>query len=143
MPGPDPGRAGPLGAFVSSYIERVVNRQDLTALDEMVSPGYTGRGPEWATTIDELRQFYIDQIRDRPDWHIDIQETVEVGDSVVVRALAGGTVLVDGVAQRKSLEWLAHYRVVAQRITEINLLAVRGRESVFSEDPASGERGLD
>jgi hypothetical protein len=124
MPGPDPGRAGHLGAFVSSYIERVVNRQDLTALDEMVSPLYAGRGPEWATTIDELRRFYTDQILERPDWHIDIQETVEVGDSVVVRALAGGTVRVDGVAHRKRLEWLAHYRVVGQRITEINLLAI-------------------
>jgi hypothetical protein len=124
MPGPDPGRAGPLGAFVSSYLERVVNRQDLTALDEMVSPRYTGRGPEWATTIDELRRFYTDQILERPDWHIDIQETVEVGDSVVVRALAGGTVRLDGVAHRKRLEWLAHYRVEGQRITEINLLAI-------------------
>jgi predicted SnoaL-like aldol condensation-catalyzing enzyme len=123
MPGPDRGRAGPLEVFVSSYIERVVNGQDLTALDEMVSPRYTGHGLEWPTTIDELRQFYIDQVRDRPDWHIDIQETVEVGDSVVVRAVAGGTVLVDGVAQRRRLEWLAHYRVVGQRITEINLLA--------------------
>jgi len=41
MPGPDRGRAGPLAVFVSSYIERVVNRQDLTALDEMVSPRTT------------------------------------------------------------------------------------------------------
>jgi hypothetical protein len=124
MSGPDPRRAGPLGRFVSSYLERVVNRQDLTALDEMVSPRYTGRGPEWATTIDELRQFYIDQIRDRPDWHIDIQEIVEVGDSVVVRAFAGGSVLVGGVARRRRLEWLTHYRVVGQRITEINVLAL-------------------
>jgi hypothetical protein len=123
MPGPDPGPAGPLGQFVSSYIERAVNRRDLTALDEMVSPQYTGRGPGWPTTIDELRQFYLDQIRDRPDWRIDIQETIEVGDSVVVRALAGGTVVVEGVGQRRRLEWLAHYRVVGQRITEINLLA--------------------
>jgi len=123
MSGPDLGRAKPLGRFVSSYIERVVNRQDLTALDEMVSPQYTSRGPEWATTLDELRQFYIDQIRDRPDWHIDIQETVEVDDSVIVRAFAGGTVLVDGIARRRRLEWLTHYRVVGQRITEINVLA--------------------
>jgi predicted SnoaL-like aldol condensation-catalyzing enzyme len=123
LSGPDPDGVGPLGRFVSTYIERVVNRQDLTALDEMVSPRYTGRGPEWPTTIDELRQFYTDQIRERPDWHIDIQATVEVGDSVVVRAFAGGTVLVEGVARHRRLEWLAHYRVVGRCITEINLLA--------------------
>lgn len=72
----------------------------------MVSPDYIGRGPEWAMNIEELRQFYLTQTRDRPDRHIEVQDTVELGDSVVVQALAGGTVAVDGVSRRKNLEWL-------------------------------------
>ena len=114
----------PLGDFIRSYIERVVNQRDVTAVDDMVSPGYVGRGPEWATNIEELRQFYLTQMRDRPDWHIEVQGTVELGDSVVVRALAGGTVTGNGVSRRMSLAWLTHYRVVDRRITEINILAV-------------------
>ena len=120
---PSGWRNGDLGGFVRSYIERVVNQRDLTAVDDMVSSKYVGSGPEWATNIEELRQFYVDQMRVRPDWHIEVQGTVELGDSVVVRALAGGTVTVDGVSRRKSLEWLTHYRVTDQRITEINILS--------------------
>jgi hypothetical protein len=115
---------GPLGTFVTSYIERVVNQRDLTAVDDMVSADYAGSGPGWPTHIDELRQFYVEQTRDRPDWRIDVHDTVELGDSVVARAIAGGTVAVDGRPRRTRLEWLAHYRVVDRRITEINVLAV-------------------
>ena len=115
---------GPVGQFVRDYIERVVNHGDLTGVDELVSPTYRGSGPEWPTTIEELRQFYRKQVRDRPDWHIDVQETVELGDDLVARALAGGTVTVDGVHRRRRLEWLAHYRVTGGLIHEINLLAV-------------------
>ena len=35
----------PLGTFITSYIERVVNRRDLTAVDDMVSADYVGSGP--------------------------------------------------------------------------------------------------
>lgn len=115
---------GPLRTFIKSYIERVVNQRDLTALDDMVSSDYVGSGHDWPTQIDELRQFYVDQMHDRPDWHIEVLGTVELGDSVVARAEASGTVTVDGPPRRKRLEWLAHYRVVDRRITEINVLAV-------------------
>ena len=115
---------GPLGAFIRNYIERVVNRRDLTAVDDFVSTDYVGRGPGWAANIEELRRFYVEQIRNRPDWHIDVQETVELGDSVVILALAGGAVASDGKSRHNSLEWLAHYRVADRRITEIHILAV-------------------
>ena len=52
-----------------------------------------------------------------------MQGSIELGDSVVVRAVAGGTVTVDGVSRRKTLEWLTHYRVLDRRITEINMLS--------------------
>jgi hypothetical protein len=48
---------------------------------------------------------------------------VELGDSVVVRALAGGTVTRDGASRRTSFEWLAPYQVVERLITDINVLA--------------------
>ena len=112
-----------LGNFVRNYIDRVVNRRDVAVLDEFVSPDFVGSGPDWPTTIEELHQFYRTQMRERPDWHIDVQDKVELGDSVVVRALAGGPVTRDGASRRTSLEWLAHYRVIERRITEINVLA--------------------
>lgn len=62
-------------------------------------------------------------MRERPDWHIDVQDTVELGDSVVVRALAGGTVTRDGASPRTSFEWLAPYQVVERLINDINVLA--------------------
>lgn len=117
------GCGGPLGGLVTSYIDRVVNHRDLTALDEMVSPAYVGSGPEWATDIGELRRFYEDQMRDRPDWHIEVQSTLELGDSVVVRAQAGGTVMVAGKQSHRRLDWLTHYRVADGLITEINILS--------------------
>ena len=72
-------------------------------------------------------------MRDRPDWHIDVQSTVEVGDSVVVRAEAGGTVTVDGKPSHRRLEWLTHYRVTDGLIAEINLLS---SVSLGAERPA-------
>jgi hypothetical protein len=51
----------PLGTFFTSYIERVVNRRDLTAVDDMVSADYVGSGQEWPTDVDELRRFNVDQ----------------------------------------------------------------------------------
>ena len=109
---------------VTEYIERVVNRRDLSAVDEIVDVGYRGSGHGWPATRDELRAFYEAQARDRPDWHIDVQETVELGDSVVVRAHAHGTVIENGHDEQRHLEWLTHYRLAEGRIVEINVLAV-------------------
>ena len=113
-----------LGELAAGYIDRVVNRRDATAVDELVSSDYRGSGPGWPTTIEALRRFYEDQRRDRPDWRIDVQESVEVGDSVVLRAYASGTVIENGIEGRKAVEWLTHYRFRSGRISEINVLAV-------------------
>ena len=43
MSGQD-GCGGLLGGLVTSYIERVVNQRDLTALDDMVSRDFAGTG---------------------------------------------------------------------------------------------------
>ena len=125
-----------LGDFVHSFLERVVNRHDLGAVDELVAPDYRGTGLGWAPDLESLRRFYTWQARWRPDWRIDVQETVEVGDHVAVRAYAGGTIAHDDDGQsleapfRRDVEWLAVYRVAADRIVEVNFLASADRHDV-------------
>ena len=118
-----------LGRFIRDYIERVVNQHDMSAVDEMVSADFVGGGMGWAENVEELRDFYSRQNRLRPDWHIDIQETVEVGEWVAVRALAGGQEAYneDGSPQDPpfltSVEWLTVYRVVDRTIVEARFLS--------------------
>lgn len=116
-----------LGRFVRAYLERVVNDRNLSAVDELIAQDYRGSGEGWPQTVGELRAFYAEQARARPDWHIDVQETVELGEVVVVRARAGGTVLDGGTPRVKRLEWLASYRVRDGLIREINLLSLVDR----------------
>ncbi len=66
-----------------------------------------------------LRAFYERQARDRPEWRIDVQETLEVGEWVAVRALAGD--------DDRRVEWLAAYRVSGGRVAEIRILALEER----------------
>ena len=113
-----------LSELVVSYIERVVNRRDVTGVDQLVASDYRGTGPGWPANFGELRQFYEEQIRERPDWRIEVRQIIELGDSVVVQAHAHGTVVDEGGAQPLAFDWLAHYRFVERRITEIHLLTV-------------------
>ena len=53
-----------------------------------------------------------------------MQETVELGDAVVVRARAGGHVVDGGGVVRKDVEWLALYRVSDGTIREIQVLSL-------------------
>ncbi|MFP5220152.1 MAG: nuclear transport factor 2 family protein [Actinomycetes bacterium] len=115
---------GPLSTALREYVDRVVNRRDVTGVDDLVSPAYRGSGSGWPEDRTALRAFYEMQYRDRPDWHIDLQETCEVGPSVVARALAGGTVSVDGQRRRRRVEWLTHYRFEDGRICATNVLDV-------------------
>ncbi len=83
---------GPLGEIVRGYLERVVNRRDVTVVDDLVAADYRGFGHGWPADVDALRQFYVRQAELRPDWRIDVQETMELDDVVAVRAYAGGSV---------------------------------------------------
>ena len=115
---------GTLAELVTAYLDRVVNEQDLSGVEELVSPAYTGAGPGWPTSREALRQFYAEQSVERPDWRIDVDATLELGDVVVVRARAGGTVTADGSTRRRDVEWLAAYRVEQHQIREIRLLSL-------------------
>jgi hypothetical protein len=123
---------GTLGSFIRTFIQRVVNEHDLSAIDDLVSAQYRGTGPDWqrlAPDTDGLREFYRRQGAQRPDWRIDIQETIEVGDHVAVRAYAYGTEAYDdnGVPRRPpfptAVEWLATYHVEGGKIREGRMIA--------------------
>jgi hypothetical protein len=120
--------------LVRTYIERVVNKRDLAAVDEMVAPDYQGTGDKWPADVSELLAFYEWQASARPDWHIDIQDTLEVGDCVIVHALAGGTLGRDDAGvpiaapMTERVEWLAAYWVHAGFISRIEVLELIGSE---------------
>jgi hypothetical protein len=118
---------------VRSYLERVVNQRDLTAVDDLVSPDYRGSGLGWPADLAGLRAFYAWQAQTRPDWHVDVRDAIEVADVVVVRAEAGGTIAQDeqgrplAAPASRSVEWLAAYTVTGGRVTAIDLLALSDR----------------
>jgi hypothetical protein len=127
---------GPLGALIRDFIEQVVNEHDLSAIDkalnEMVSPEYRGTGSEWqhlAPDFEALRAFYRRQAIQRPDWRIDIQETIEVGEYVAVRALAGGKLALDDDGEPRQPpfptagEWLSVNHMVNGKIIEGRVVA--------------------
>ena len=119
--------------FVRDYLERVVNRRDISALDELVSVDYRGGGHGWPGDVTALRTFYRWQAQVRPDWSISVQDSIEVGGCVVLRAFAGGTIADEeqgrplAAPTQRAVEWLAMYRVEDERILEIQVLEVRER----------------
>jgi len=89
--------------------------------------------PSSTRTVDWDRSHRIGR---RDDLAHNVQETVEVGDQVAVRAYAGGTIGHDDDGQSleapfgRDVEWLAVYRVAADRIVEVNFLASADRHDV-------------
>ena len=98
----------------------------------MVDRDYEGGGYGWPADVASLRAFYAWQAESRPDWKIDVEQTVELGDCVVVRARGHGTVVEsEGIASsktHKSVEWMTAYRVRNGRIINIEVLALAGRD---------------
>lgn len=122
-----------LDTWIRRYLDRVVNARDVSAVDELVSPTYVGFGRGWPADRERLREFYTWQARYRPDWHIDVLDTIEVDDWVAVRAHAGGTILHDDAGhaldrpQQRAVEWLTAFRVADGLLVETRLLTVRDR----------------
>lgn len=137
----------PLGTWIRAYLERLVNSRDLGAVDELVSSDYLGSGHGWAPDREKLRDFYTWQATTRPDWYIDVRETVELGDWVAVRADAGGTVSHDAsgrplrTSARRSVEWLSAFRVSQGLLAETRLLIVRDREAGSNPGSRSPDNG--
>ena len=80
---------GTLGAAVLSYLDRAVHQHDVSVVDEAVAPDYVGHG--FPADRAALEEFYAWQARSAPDWRIDVEDLVEEGDRVAVRAHAYGT----------------------------------------------------
>ena len=113
-----PPEPGPLGARVLAYLDRVVHRHDLAAVDDEVAPDYVGHG--FPPDRDALRAFYEHQARVAPDWRIDVEDLVEQGDRVAVRAHAHGVRTErPGEPVHRNLEWIAIYRFAGDRIAEL------------------------
>ena len=117
---PDPG---PLGARVVAYLDRAVHGHDPTAVDDDVSPDFVGHG--FAPDAAALKEFYAWQARVAPDWRIDVEDLVEQGDRVAVRAHAYGhrAESAPGVAlpepTYREVEWIAIYRFAGGLIAEM------------------------
>lgn len=117
-------------AVVLALIDRAVHGRDPSAVDDLVAPDYAGHG--FPADRESLRAFYAWQARTAPDWRIDVEDVVESGDRVAVRAHAYGTrsesapgVPLPAPAYR-DLEWIAIYRVADGRVAEV-WVAVRDR----------------
>lgn len=112
-----------LGDVVRAYIARAVHQHDPSAVDEYVAPGFTGHG--FAPDRDALKAFYAFQARTAPDWRIDVEDVVEQGDRVAVRAHAYGHRTVSPAGEpyaepvRREVEWIAIYRFEAGLIAEM------------------------
>lgn len=113
---------GPLGARVLAYLDRAVHARDLAAVDDCVAPDFAGHG--FPPDRESLRAFYEWQARVAPEWRIDVEDLVEQGDRVAVRAHAYGfrTESEPGVPHERTwreLDWIAIYRFEGDRIAEL------------------------
>jgi predicted SnoaL-like aldol condensation-catalyzing enzyme len=103
--------------FVRGYLERVVNERDVGAVDDLVSPEFRGSGFGWPADFEGLRRFYAEQAEQRPDWCITVEDTLEVGEWVAVRATAGS-------GTRRQVEWLSLFRIVDDRLVETRIVSL-------------------
>lgn len=103
---------------VLAFLERVVNRGELDAVAEFVTPGYVdhGFGPLAREDPDLIRNVLASMRRRFPDFRTEILSVTTDGDRVTVHQRAVGTRPSDG----KVLSWLGEdtFRVEAGRIVE-------------------------
>jgi predicted ester cyclase len=79
-------------AVVLRYVEEVLNRHDLDAIDEIVSPGYVNH----AATTDEYRHGGARRIWEWllsvfPDHRFDVEDAAADGETVAIRGTCSGT----------------------------------------------------
>lgn len=110
--------------IVIRFIEEVLNNGHLELVDELVADNFIGHwiGAEQQGR-EAVRAFAANQRRDSPDWHIEIEDVVAEGDTVVVRATGRGTpagplLSLQPPAGGVRLPWIAMYRLVQGKIAE-------------------------
>lgn len=72
--------------LVIEYVERVWNRSDLEALDQLTAPSFTYQlGEQPPRDRISMREFLATTHAAFPDWRIEISEILADGESVAVR----------------------------------------------------------
>jgi len=100
-----------------------LNKQDLTSLDEWVSPDYIIHTYK-IRDLDEFKQYYTRLYRGFPDWHETIEDIIAEGDKVWVRITFTGTHTGDyrGLApngKKHTVVGVNIYRIVDGKIAEV------------------------
>ena len=80
-------------AIARRYIEEVVNKKNLSLIDELYSPNHVFRinSEEPALGLEGVRQIYNTFVTAFPDLHLAIEDIIAEGDKVVVPYTARGT----------------------------------------------------
>jgi hypothetical protein len=84
---PDGQDEGANAALVHELLERAVNQKDMTALDELSHPDakfHSPLAPE-SGGLDAVRGLFRELHTGFPDFHLVVDDTIAVGDVVVVR----------------------------------------------------------
>ena len=73
--------------------ERIVNNRDLSAVDEVFAPDFVDRSapPEAPSDHSAIKAYYTSLFASFPDFHFTVEDLIEVGDKVVGRCTATGT----------------------------------------------------
>ncbi len=79
-------------AIVRRAFEEVWNQGNLSVIDEILSPEYTGHAPpESVKSSEEFKELVMKYRAALPDIHFTIEEMEAVGDKVITRWTSSGT----------------------------------------------------
>lgn len=80
-------------ASFRAVTERIVNQRDLSAVDEVFAPEFVDRSapPGAPTGAPAIKAYYTSLFSAFPDFHYSVDDVIDVGDKVVGRCTASGT----------------------------------------------------
>ena len=78
-------------ALVRKLFDEWINKKNLAAIDEMVTPNYVSHEGGEDTNAEDTKKFLAGLFRSFPDIHVTIEDIVCEGDKVVVRNTWRGT----------------------------------------------------
>jgi steroid delta-isomerase-like uncharacterized protein len=111
--------------LVRRFYEELWNRWDLAAADEILAPDLRFRGTLGTSLVGvEAFRSYVERVRAAfPDWHNQIEELIDAGETVVARLTFSGThrgelLGVAATGARVEYAGIAIFRLDGGRITE-------------------------
>ena len=72
-------------AIVKKLFDEWINKKNLAAIDEMVTPNYVSHEGGEDTNSEETKKFLAGMFRSFPDIHVTVEDILCEGDKVVVR----------------------------------------------------------